>query len=413
MLQSRLKTLKEKLSEKRTEHRRLRDRHRHLANKYTRVFNSLIAAADTPSLLTAAARALESKKGEGEAVFFSTFLKNIARNDDRNPKGRRYEKAVKDFALHVLHWGGGRVYDFLQANMEGFPDRKTAERHGKTVFLTSPGLNTQTVDFIVNFYGKGTLVHLEEDATRMKAIMEAHDRKGQLFGFVNTAGQPLDPPVPIVSSWEELQKEDKEGTLGNPFWESADFIMSFKNVNHEDFNMKFQDPLHLLLKICNTLLSKKHAGLLGERGWIDAAYLRALAASRELKEAKLREAQLDPTSDRQNMQGGRQATHPEVLEKLWKNAESRPTALLLEIGHLMDAAFTDEALMLKQRIENLSYAVWLSRVWKLWISKCSEETLNKAFLTRNVELCIEIDFHSFIALIRFLREKVPHLEFKP
>uniref|UniRef100_A0A0G4F2N4 Uncharacterized protein n=1 Tax=Chromera velia CCMP2878 TaxID=1169474 RepID=A0A0G4F2N4_9ALVE len=145
---------------------------------------------------------------------------------------------------------------------------------------------------------------------------------------------------------------------------------------------------------------------------MDMAHLTSLAQLGKLKESLLREADLGKGSDRQNVRTARQVTHPEVINILWETDAAEGTTLLLNLANLVDTAFCAQNLSLEERIEKMSTAVWVSRLWKAWVDKCSSETLSKVFLTRNVELCIEVNFHSLIALIRFLREKHPDVEFK-
>uniref|UniRef100_A0A0G4F3R2 Uncharacterized protein n=1 Tax=Chromera velia CCMP2878 TaxID=1169474 RepID=A0A0G4F3R2_9ALVE len=211
LLKQENKDLKATIGHKRVALKNMRERSRYYETKSAALVRDLINASDTPSLLKAAALSLEEKKGEGEAVFFSAFLKNLAKNEAYDSKGRRHEKAVKDFATHVLHWGGQKVFDFLEKNLEGFPSRKTIERHAKVIFLARPGLSDETLDFVAEQF-KGKLVHMAEDATRMKNIMEAHDGTGQLFGFISK--DPFSTHVPVVGIWEELRHEYDNYDLG-------------------------------------------------------------------------------------------------------------------------------------------------------------------------------------------------------
>mmetsp|Transcript_1165 Transcript_1165/g.2454 ORF Transcript_1165/g.2454 Transcript_1165/m.2454 type:complete len:161 (+) Transcript_1165:1199-1681(+) len=54
--------------------------------------------------------------------------------------------------------------------------------------------------------------------------------------------------------------------------------------------------------------------------------------------------------------------------------------------------------------------MWSVRHWGVYVKRYAKKPRKTHMLTRNTELCIEVCFHGFVALVRFLRENHPNIE---
>jgi len=166
--------------------------------------------SDLPSLLTAAACVVRDRGPVKNSNFLSSFLENTVKNIDKvggatSRHGIRHCEAVKDFCVHILHWGGAKVYEQLESNFGTLPAVSTVKLWGRTVYVVSPGMTDEGMQFAKVYFGDGTLFWACEDGTRQQRVFEAHNMTGATYGWVNK-DDPFDVPVPHIGSWEELEE---------------------------------------------------------------------------------------------------------------------------------------------------------------------------------------------------------------
>lgn len=127
--------------------------------------------------------------------------------------------------------------------------------------------------------------------------------------------------------------------------------------------------------------------------------------------------ELTPTvlnpNDRQNFDSVRRITHPKVIDLLKRIKNSEATAHFLEmIGGIIDS-YLDPDLFPLDRIRKIWYAIFVFRIWKKYISKSKKYKVDDNFLTANCYSCIELNGHSLVQLMLYLKENGTEEQFLP
>lgn len=120
--------------------------------------------------------------------------------------------------------------------------------------------------------------------------------------------------------------------------------------------------------------------------------------------------------DRQNFSSVLKICDDRVRNLLSKNVkDSEATVMYLEMMKNIIESYVDVSLTPLNRIEKMWYSLFMIRLWREYISSRPSLTLKDNFLTQNCYACIEINAHSLILLITFLKNNgmseyfLPHL----
>lgn len=111
---------------------------------------------------------------------------------------------------------------------------------------------------------------------------------------------------------------------------------------------------------------------------------------------------LDNT-DKMNYKSFVKITDDRVLEALKNVPESEATQALLELMHDFIFAFVDPNLSAELRVKKAMRALFFMRIWRAWLVEEGYD-LHEAFLTENTFMCMELNVHALIKVIRCLRE---------
>lgn len=178
--------------------------------------------------------------------------------------------------------------------------------------------------------------------------------------------------------------------------------------NNIDWPFYVQDTVHLLTKLRNFFLKSNGKYLkrlpFGNEKFITVNHLEYLKNTVGKDKHGLTNTTLNPI-DRQNFASAEKMCDSRVIRLLHERVEnSEATAKFLEIMRNVIEAFMDESLSPQERIRKIWYSVFLVRLWRQFIEKSKTLTLKDNFLTANCYSCLELNAHSLIFIIVFLRK---------
>lgn len=176
-----------------------------------------------------------------------------------------------------------------------------------------------------------------------------------------------------------------------------------------------QDMVHIATKLRNfllrTILDRKIVPFGRQR--IAIKYLFELMSKFPKDMHELTPTVLSP-KDRQNFESVRRITHPKVINLLKKAVEnSDATAhFLAMISDIIDS-YIDPNLSPLDRIRKIWYPIFVIRIWKNYVLKNKKYNVTDNFLTMNCYSCIELNGHSLIQIMIYLKENNIEEQFMP
>lgn len=204
----------------------------------------------------------------------------------------------------------------------------------------------------------------------------------------------------------------KLGTTSN-FMKSSWFSCGNNNV----LPFFVQDTVHIATKLRNfllrTVLNRKIIPF-GNR-FIKMQHLVYLLTNFPKDQHELTATILNPV-DRQNFASVRRMCDEKVINLLRNEViGSEGTALFLEMVQNIIDSFIDTKLDPLERIRKIWYPLFIIRIWKEYVLKNKKYKLKDNFLTMNCYACIELNAHSLIQIMCYLKEAdteslfLPHL----
>lgn len=167
-----------------------------------------------------------------------------------------------------------------------------------------------------------------------------------------------------------------------------------------------QDHVHNMTKERNLVLrTEKNPGKLpfGPRYFVQMGHLKFLVQHYGKDQHELTQSSLDPV-DKQNFSSAMRMCSEKVTHLLKKSLPtSVGTVKFLEIMRAVYVSFCDPKLVPLERVEKMWYAVFLLRVWRKFVAEQSHLTLKDNFLTHYSYVCIEINAHSLIQIMLYLK----------
>lgn len=167
-----------------------------------------------------------------------------------------------------------------------------------------------------------------------------------------------------------------------------------------------QDTTHIGTKLRNFLLKTlRDPAMLpfGKKFHIRLDHLEHLIKTMSKDKHQLTQTVLDP-NDRQNFESVLKICDPRVTDLLEKHVRSSEgTVKILEIIRNIIAAFMDPKLKPLERVCRLWYSIFLIRIWRRYVLSEKSLTLKKNFLTNYCYICIELNAHSLVLIILYLR----------
>lgn len=177
-----------------------------------------------------------------------------------------------------------------------------------------------------------------------------------------------------------------------------------------------QDTTHIGTKLRNFFFKTKRNPKklpFGRKYFIDIEHLEYLQRNLSKSEHMLCATTLNPI-DRQNFKSVETMCDKKVTDLLEKNVEnSVATVKFLEIMRDVIAAYMNPDLTPLERVEKIWFSLFVIRIWRQYILSTKKLTLKNNFLTQYSYICIELNAHSLLLLIVYLKEKNMSKLFKP
>lgn len=192
-------------------------------------------------------------------------------------------------------------------------------------------------------------------------------------------------------------------------------IAWFSGLGNPDGPFCFQDLIHISTKLRNFLLRTiydKRTVPFG-KNFIRIEHLYELMNMFPKDRHQLTLSTLNPV-DRQNYKSVLRICHSNVTDLLTDHVEnSQATVTFLQIIRDIIDCFTDSNLTPIQRIRKIWYSLFLIRIWRKFVTSSKNFTLKNNFLSVNCYACIELNAHSLVNCMIYLKRiNKPHL-FKP
>lgn len=180
----------------------------------------------------------------------------------------------------------------------------------------------------------------------------------------------------------------------------------FSSDTNTDGPFYVQDHIHIATKMRNFLLRfsySKHMLPFGKY-FISLDHLHFIRENFPKDQHELTKSTLNPI-DRQNFESARKMFDAKVLTLLKKSVpNSEGTAQYLQIMRDVIAAYMDRNLTPLQRIRKIWFSLFLIRIWRHFVASKKQYSLKNNFLTTNCYSCIEINAHSIVSCILYLRK---------
>lgn len=167
-----------------------------------------------------------------------------------------------------------------------------------------------------------------------------------------------------------------------------------------------QDIIHIATKLRNFLLRTQwnlRSLPFGRGNYIQLKQLFQLLDMRFKGLHELTKSVLNPT-DKQNFESVKKMYSEKVTDLLKSNVKnSEATVLFLKIMRDVTDAFLNRDLKPLERVKKMWYAVFILRLWRRYIVTHRNYSLETNFLTANCYSCIELNAHSLVQTILYLR----------
>lgn len=176
--------------------------------------------------------------------------------------------------------------------------------------------------------------------------------------------------------------------------------------------LPFQDHVHIGTKLKNRLLSDNSKLMFGEHR-ISKEHLSKLLDASTRDQHGLFRSDIE-NGDPMNFNAIQRMSDPKAVEMLKQHVEgSDGTRIFLKLTDKVLRSFLDFSLTPLERINNMWYAVFILRYWKEYIKRHPNQNSDN-FITSYTYVCIEINAHSLVSLIMYLKKNklnlfLPHL----
>lgn len=164
-----------------------------------------------------------------------------------------------------------------------------------------------------------------------------------------------------------------------------------------------QDIIHIGTKLRNRLLNPSVELPIGKH-LLSVTHLHYLLQNVNEDKHLLSATDMNP-KDRQNFQGLEKIIQPNVRDLLKQNVpDSNGTVLFLTLCDFIVSAFCDAKLKPLERVYKIWYSLFVFRGWWLFMKTSRNYNLRKNFITSNAFTCIELNAHSIVLIMIYLRK---------
>lgn len=164
-------------------------------------------------------------------------------------------------------------------------------------------------------------------------------------------------------------------------------------------NICIQDTVHIGTKL-RTRFIKPSILLPFGKYIISSSHLKYLIDNVSKDQHLLTESDLN-ANDKMNFQAVEKISCPQVINLLKKLVpDSQGTIVYLSLINDILNAFLNKSITSKRRLYLMWKSVFILRIWRHWILKSKSYKVSKNFLSLNSYLCIEINAHALVVLMR-------------
>lgn len=175
------------------------------------------------------------------------------------------------------------------------------------------------------------------------------------------------------------------------------FICDFGGAMH-----CIQDPVHIGTKLRTRLLNESKRIVIGN-ATASVSHLKQLINTVAKDKHLLNSTNING-SDKMNFQSVIALVQDNVRKELVENIKnSEGTIEFLLIMKLAVFSFLDKNISSKERIRQIWYVIFFLRIWRDWLWTNSRYTSDN-FITSNVYNCIELNGHTLLNVICYLRD---------
>lgn len=166
-----------------------------------------------------------------------------------------------------------------------------------------------------------------------------------------------------------------------------------------------QDTVHMGTKARNRLLNSSIVLYIGNE-IVSAVHLEMLIENVSKEVHHLVHSDIIP-EDRQNYRSLEKIMEPKVIDALEKNVpDCAGTVMYLKLCRMMTSSYLDDELEPVERVYRIWYALYFLRCWRTFIQcKNNDFTLADNFVSRNLFICVEINAHAMVYLIKNMRDR--------
>lgn len=191
--------------------------------------------------------------------------------------------------------------------------------------------------------------------------------------------------------------------LGMP----SDFIRFawFSSAACANGPFNIQDPEHIATKFRNFILRTTYNRRklpFGQNNFIELKHIYFIMDNFGKDRHGLTQSVLNPL-DKQNFKSVERMCSEKVTNLLNLFPRCRATMHFLETIRDVIAAFRNQTLTPIERVQKMWYRIFLLRLWRRYISRNKIYTLEKNFLTMYAYSCVELNGHSLIQIILYLK----------
>jgi hypothetical protein len=111
------------------------------------------------------------------------------------------------------------------------------------------------------------------------------------------------------------------------------------------------------------------------------------------------------SEDKMNFSAVEKITALSVSQLLNDHVEDRKgTVIYLKMLRSVLQAFLNKTLQPRRRVYLMWYSVFFLRIWRNWLKESHTFSVTKNFITLNASLCIELNGHALIKMLRKYRK---------
>lgn len=175
-----------------------------------------------------------------------------------------------------------------------------------------------------------------------------------------------------------------------------------------------QDPTHIGTKLRNFLLRFRHKQIpFSPTSSIELEHLYTLLHTVSKDQHLLTASTLNPR-DRQNFSSVLRMCSKKVTTLLKEKVQdSEATVIFLEMIRDVLDSFMSTNLTPLERVEKIWYSVFILRIWKRFIKSHRQYKLKNSFLTSYCYSCIELNAHTIVLCLAYLKENNLSSWFQP